>query len=92
MNQHVQPTALNADPVPPVDRFDTAVLRRYRLFPLKNAPDGWLWYADGAVNPIGVSSPSKHHEPPAGTDTILLSLNDYRRVTKAIADAEAGGA
>ncbi len=88
MNVHARPI-VEADPVPPVDRFDTTVMRRYRLFPLKACPDGWIWYADNEVKPVGVSSPSKHAEPPLNTDTVFLSINDYRRVTKAIADSEA---
>lgn len=71
----------------PVDRFDPAVLRGYRLRPMACVPEGWLIWARG-TNALAVSSPRRHRAAPAGTDTAILSINQYRRVTRAIADAE----
>lgn len=84
----VRPALDHAFPIPPVDRLDPALLRRFRLLPLQVVLDGWLIYAHDTET-LALSSPKAHRPPPDQTDTVYLSLTDYRRVTKAIADAEA---
>lgn len=72
----------------PIDRFDNEVLRRFRLRPMACVPDGCIVWCVG-TSCIGMSVPWQRHRPaPPETNTACLSITDYRRVTKAIADQE----
>lgn len=62
-------------------------LLRYRLVPMVSIPDGSIVWCAGTKT-LAVSMPNKTADAPPHTDTVCLSINDYRRVTKAIADAE----
>lgn len=72
----------------PIDRFDPKVLRKLRLLPMACMIEGYIAWTRG-TDLIAISKPQNHVPAPLAADTACLSIVDYRRVTKAIADLEA---
>jgi hypothetical protein len=75
------------DPMP-VDRFDPAAMRKLRLLPMACVVEGYIVWCRG-TDALAISRPQKHVAAPLAADTACLSIIDYRRVTRAIADQEA---
>lgn len=63
-------------------------LRQHRLLPMQIIPEGYVTWARG-THALAVRKLADAGEPPIGTDTAIVSVADYRRITRLIADQEA---
>ena len=62
-------------------------LAQLRLRPMQCCPDDHVIYCRGS-EVLAVSKPEKRVTIPMDADTAVVSVDDYRRLTKEIADEE----